>query len=92
MTIVLGGLSHRSWREPALIRTAAALAGGVAAIALAAPMLPLSGVAPAIAAIVVFAAAVGAIGGVNRADIGFARQVLGRSRPAPSRTLSPEAS
>lgn len=92
VTIVLGGLSHRSWREPALIRTAAALAGGVAAIALAAPMLPLSGVAPAIAAIVVFAAAVGAIGGVNRADIGFARQVLGRSRPAPSRTLSPEAS
>lgn len=91
VTIILAGLAHRSWRNASLLRTAAALAVGVAGFSITAALLPQSDPIATIAAAVVFVALVGAIGGITRADIAFTRQVLFPGRRLPA-TLSPEVS
>ena len=90
VTIMLATLSRHYWADSKLLRTTAALAGGVAAVALLVRLAPLSDVSAVVASFVVFAATFLAIGGVDRADLAFCRRALTRSRPTLSPVLSPE--
>ena len=91
-TAVLAALSRAYWVERRLLRTAGALAGGVAAVALMLHAAPLPGISPAVAASVLFAGMVLAIGGLDRSDVRFCRVVLTRSPRPSSNLFSPELS
>lgn len=92
VTIALGALSRSSWNEPRLLRTTAAMAGGLGAVALSARLAPLHGLGPVAIAAVIFTGAVLIIGGVNREDLAFCRRVVARPRRSTRGDLVPEAS
>jgi O-antigen/teichoic acid export membrane protein len=92
VTIALAALSRRAWLETRLLRTASALAGGVAAVALTMRFAPAPGLAASVLAAAAFLAAVLAMGGVDRHDVAFCRTVISRPRRLQSAELVPEAS
>ena len=92
VTVVLATLSRAYWLETRLMHTAAALAGGLAAVALMLQFRPVPGIVPSVAACLTFAIVVLAIGGLDRSDLGFCRRVLSRSPRTSPDLLSQEMS
>lgn len=78
VALALGWAYGSGWRNRALWRTIAAVAGGVVAAAAATALLPGSAVFPVAA--LAFAAVVVIAGGVDRDDMRFCRQAIGRPR------------
>lgn len=92
VTVVLAGLSRRSWSaEPRLLRTAVGLVAATVPVAAAAWLRPVSGVLPALAAALVCVVSAWVAGGVNRDDLAFVFQAWQRRR-APAPVLAVEAS
>jgi O-antigen/teichoic acid export membrane protein len=92
VTLALGVLNRASWLDGRLLRTAVALVGGLAAVVTAIHMVPAEGVAPFAAGLAAFATAVIAIGGVDRDDLAFCRNLFSRTRHQSPGALVPEAS
>jgi PST family polysaccharide transporter len=90
VALALGWAYGSGWRNRALWRTIAALAAGVAAASAAAALLPGPEAIPVAA--LAFAAVVCIARGVDREDVRFCRQVLGRPRRRLALSTAVEAS
>lgn len=92
VTLALAMLSRRYWFDARLLRTAAALGGGVVGVGLILWVNTPENLGASIAAGVTFVAAVLALGGLDRSDLLFCRRVLVRTPRSSTPVFAQEAS
>lgn len=86
VTLVLAGLTWRTWWQPRLARAGGALAAAVTAVLAADAAVPVTGIPAAVAAVGVCGVLLVASGGLTRADLEVVFRAWRSRRPTPAMT------